>query len=133
MEKNLNCVWVTNDDSIARLPIRKRLQKEGFCAAVIQYGNGKYFLDAFESKSSDQRRPDLIILDLNMPIMDGWTFLDSIKAHNFNINLPHIAILTTSIDKEDYNLAQVYSNIISFLRKTLNLVNLKEDLKSLAA
>ena len=64
--------------------------------------------------------------------MDGWTFLDSIgQRASKSSPLPSVAILTSSIDQEDRDQAKQYSNIISFLKKPLDLNVLKEDLKRL--
>jgi CheY-like chemotaxis protein len=131
MAEILHNVWVVDDDPIARLLIRKRLEKDSFCDKIAEFENGLEALQRFQNK--DRSKPDLILLDLNMPVMDGWALLDSLKESQFNKNLqlPPIAILTSSIDKEDRDQAESYANIISFLKKPLDLPQLIEDLKRL--
>ena len=129
MAESINNVWVVDDDPIARLLIRKRLEKDTFCDEIAEYENGHEALESFKNNAAS--KPDLILLDLNMPVMDGWTFLDSLNENKSGKNqaLPPIAILTSSIDQEDRDQAESYTNIISFLKKPLDLTVLIEDLK----
>lgn len=69
--------------------------------------------------------PDLILLDLNMPIMDGWEFLDLIQENHL-INQVPIAILTSSIDPTDKKKSTLYKNVIDFISKPLSQSKLQE-------
>ena len=82
-EKNLTYniamkIFVVDDEPNIRLTLKIALQKESF--EVIQCSNGK---DALEKLNTE--KPDLIILDFNMPVMDGFEFLGIIRKHNYNI------------------------------------------------
>jgi len=130
MTGDINSVWIVDDDLIARLLIKKRLQKESFCKDILEFENGQEAFDAFLKLKGQFQQPDLILLDLNMPVMDGWTFLESvIMQAKENTLLPSVAILTSSIDQEERDQASQYLNIISFLKKPLDLAILKDDLK----
>tara|TARA_R110002050_G_scaffold180202_3_gene313815 strand:+ start:5850 stop:6254 length:405 start_codon:yes stop_codon:yes gene_type:complete len=134
MAEDLNCVWIVDDDLIARLLIKKRLQKEKFSTTIFEFENGEDALNAYLNIDGQVAQPDLILLDLNMPVMDGWTFLESIGKHlREKLPLPTVAILTSSIDQEDRDQAKPYTNVISFLKKPLDLAVLKEDLKRYAS
>ena len=79
MRYNVNMkIFVVDDEPNIRLTLKIALQKESF--EVVQCINGKDALDKLESE-----KPDLIILDYNMPIMDGFTFLAVIRERNYNI------------------------------------------------
>jgi CheY-like chemotaxis protein len=69
--------------------------------------------------------PDLILLDLNMPIMDGWEFLDLIQENQLINHVP-IAILTSSIDPTDKKKSTLYKNVIDFISKPLSQSKLQE-------
>lgn len=130
MAEELKSIWIVDDDLIARLLIKKRLEKESFSHTIIEFENGQEAFNAYLNRGAKTEEPELILLDLNMPVMDGWTFLDSIaKRTTASDSLPSVAILTSSIDQEDRDQAKEYSNVISFLKKPLDLNVLKEDLK----
>lgn len=130
MAEELKSIWIVDDDLIARLLIKKRLEKERFSQTIIEFENGQEAFDAYLKLERKAEEPELILLDLNMPVMDGWTFLDSIaKQSSESDSLPSVAILTSSIDQEDRDQAKQYSNVISFLKKPLDLNVLKEDFK----
>lgn len=63
-------VLVIEDDPDIRISIGLTLESEGY--DVLSAANGK---EAFEALRGNGRLPDLIVLDLMMPVMDGWTFL----------------------------------------------------------
>lgn len=71
-------IFVVDDEPNIRLTLKIALQKESF--EVVQYSNGQDALDKFELE-----KPNLIILDYNMPIMDGFTFLEKIRSRHYNI------------------------------------------------
>ncbi|PTM02770.1 MAG: response regulator [Bacteroidetes bacterium] len=132
MAEELKSIWIVDDDFIARLLIKKKLEKESFSSSILEFENGEEALNAYLKLEGQGDEPELILLDLNLPVMDGWTFLDSIgQRANESSTLPLVAILTSSIGQEDRDRAKQYSNIISFLKKPLDLNILKEDLKRL--
>lgn len=60
----------------------------------------------------------IIFLDLNMPVIDGWKFLDLMKEKNFKIK---VYILSSSNSEFDINRSKQYSNLSGFLLKPLGL------------
>lgn len=71
-------IFVVDDEPSIRLTLKIALQKESF--EVVQCTNGQ---DAIEKL--DIEKPNLIILDFDMPIMNGFEFLDIIRKHKYNI------------------------------------------------
>ena len=71
-------IFVVDDEPNIRLTLKIALQKESF--NVIQCSNGQEALEKLNTE-----KPDLIILDFNMPVMDGFEFLGIIRKHNYNI------------------------------------------------
>lgn len=62
--------------------------------------------------------PDLLLLDLNMPVMDGWEVLDALRQHP---EIPiRVAVLSSSVDPEDQTRASQYPNVIGYLTKPLD-------------
>lgn len=122
----LKNVWVVDDDPIARLLIRKLLERENMGQGLRELQNGQQALDAFLSilESEVEEIPPLILLDLNMPVMDGWGFLDAC-CQNLKPTKTKIIVLTSSINPQDEAKAESYSEIKGFLRKPLNIEELK--------
>lgn len=70
--------------------------------------------------------PDLIFLDINMPHMDGWEFLDEfIKLSESALQKTKIVMLTSSVDINDIAKSKTYKPVTDFLSKPLNKDNLR--------
>jgi CheY-like chemotaxis protein len=61
----------------------------------------------------------LILLDINMPVMDGWGFLDTIKKYDV-VQRCYVVMVTSSIDKNDRLKAAEYQQVIGFFEKPLH-------------
>lgn len=64
--------------------------------------------------------PELLLLDINMPIMDGWEFLAALHQC-MPEHLLRIAILTSSVSEEDRAKAALYPSLVAYLTKPLTL------------
>jgi len=64
----------------------------------------------------DEINPTLIFLDLNMPVLDGWQFLEGMMAQNSHHK---VYILTSSTSELDRQRSTAYTNVVSFLNKPL--------------
>ncbi len=71
-------IFVVDDDPNIRLTLKITLQKESF--DIVQCSNGQEALNKLNSE-----KPNLIVLDYNMPVMDGFEFLRIIRGRNYNI------------------------------------------------
>ena len=85
---------VVEDDASLREMLRRRLEKEGW--TVIEAENGRVALERMT-----ERQPDLILLDLMMPEMDGFQFLDEIRKHNAWRSIPVIVVTAKELAAED--------------------------------
>ena len=118
-------ICIIDDDLIYQLIIKKVVERTGEFDACCFCKNG---LEAFEKfKSHDYKLPDIILLDINMPQMDGWQFLDSLIAHrpDFYHNTT-IYVVTSSIAHSDKDKAKSYKEVSGFLSKPLSVEKLKE-------
>lgn len=94
---NRSRILVIDDDEVIRLLLMEVLQREGF--EVIWAVNGREGLQLAE-----QERPDLILLDVMMPVMNGFDCLQSLRALPSNETLP-IVMLTAADDLDSLNKA----------------------------
>ncbi len=117
--KKIDTISVIDDDPITVFGIKKMLDSLGICDTIITYPNGKLAIDGIRERlESHGSVPDVIFLDINMPIMDGWQFLEEF------ISLPvdktvRINIVTSSIDPLDRQ------NWESYKSRTHHLIDFK--------
>jgi CheY-like chemotaxis protein len=112
-------ILVVDDDLGALSALADILSIEGY--AVQMVSNGREALDLL----SGSRPPSLIILDLFMPVMDGWQFLAEMKSDSKLANTPVVVVsaLDTQIDADA--VFQKPINLESLLRTVTNLVEAK--------
>lgn len=94
-------ILLIEDDAIEVLKFRRSLHKLGQQHSITEALNGEEALKCLEIQ-----RPHLLLLDLNMPKMNGIEFLKKLRSHRKLDYIP-IVILTTSVNKAD--LKAVYS------------------------
>jgi CheY-like chemotaxis protein len=115
-----------DDDDITLMLFKKVITKAQFSKEIITAQNGEEALNFFKSlknKSTEEaitNQPQLIFLDLNMPVMGGWEFLDHFNTTEyFSFNKIKVVILSSTIDPEDINKAKNYPIVIDFLPKPI--------------
>jgi CheY-like chemotaxis protein len=127
----LKTVMLVDDDDVTLMICKLRLEKAKFCKEVIRFENGSDAIQFFEKQlllPTEQRtEPELIFLDINMPVMNGWEFIQSFEAHYLSI-FPNtkIIILSSSVDPKDEEMAMANQRILGFLTKPLSDQNLQE-------
>ncbi|MDP6852361.1 MAG: response regulator [Candidatus Marinimicrobia bacterium] len=89
-------ILVVDDDSTTRIILKKMLLKDGW--EVDEASNGE---EAFEKVQIN--KPELILLDLLMPVMDGFEFLKLMKANEKYDNVPVIVITSKDLTADDYS------------------------------
>jgi CheY-like chemotaxis protein len=105
---NFKNLLLVDDDSVFTFLNRKILEKLGITAAIDTAPNGQEALDLINSgyvKTSSL--PDVILLDLNMPVMDGFSFIEEFRRLNLNgHDNVEIIIVTSSEDTRDLERAK---------------------------
>jgi len=96
-EADARILIVEDDDDDVRL-IRRLLRQAPISLEIQSVGDGSKALDYLESIgcAEDPRMPDLILLDINMPVMDGPRFLALLRSHPEFRALPVVALTTSS-------------------------------------
>ena len=126
MIKKLLCV---DDDNITLTLIKLIVSKASFAEEIITKMNGKEALEYYSDLSANtemETYPELIFLDLNMPIMGGWDFVDEFaKTFYKKFSQTKIIILSSSTDPEEKAKTQKYPMIIGYLSKPLTISALK--------
>ncbi|WP_394759773.1 response regulator [Flavobacterium sp.] len=100
------------------------IQKTNLYSETIEFNNGNEAITYFESTSD---LPDILLLDLEMPEMDGWEFLDQFCKLEKKINKEStVYIASSSISTEDKLKAKKYKCVKEFLSKPINLEKLQK-------
>lgn len=122
-------VYVVEDDSIAAYVIKLELEAHQHFTENKIFKNGKEAYDELSHHIKyNEELPDLILLDLNMPIMDGWEFLEVFSELKYEKQIS-VIILTSSINPEDAERAKSYKVVKDFLSKPLTMDKLDSILK----
>jgi CheY-like chemotaxis protein len=116
-------LWVIDDDSIYQMLIKRMVLKLNPDIVVSEFLNGKKAFDRLETvlESDLSKTPDMIFLDINMPVMNGWELLEAylkVKSAK-NLDIP-IFIVSSSIDKFDFEKAKSYTSVIDYLVKPIS-------------
>ncbi len=128
--KTINSIYIVDDDPITVFGIHKILKLSLKCENIETFGHGKSAIDAIQALVNEkQELPDVIFLDINMPIMDGWQFLEEFIKMTIQKKV-RINILTSSIDPIDREKWEYYESnshhMITFNNKPLRKDNLIE-------
>jgi CheY-like chemotaxis protein len=126
MKEKLNCIMVIDDDAPTNF-ISTMLIEEANCTRHLEIvDSGLKALNYLKNANdgNDEKNniilPDLIFLDINMPRMNGWEFLDEYKKmKNDYLAKPVIIMLTTSINPDDQQRAEGIPEIAGFENKPL--------------
>jgi CheY-like chemotaxis protein len=117
-------ILCVDDDPITLMLCKMVITKALFSNEIATAKNGeealKYF-DTLKKSNSNNSKPQLIFLDLNMPVMGGWEFLDSFNTSEYSdYHNTKIIILSSTIDPEDLEKSKKYPMVIDFLSKPIS-------------
>lgn len=96
-------VGLVDDDRIFRFAAERFLMATSMVGTVIHHEHGLAAVDYLQQHHDQaDRLPDLMFIDLFMPVLDGWGFLERYAALRPTLaRIPHIVVLTSSIDERD--------------------------------
>lgn len=126
-------IFCIDDDPVTLILSDLVIKKSGFAREVITAKNGKEGLDWFSSYFSKnnadviQDVPQIIFLDINMPVMNGWDFLEGYLM-KYAARLPEtkVVIVSSTVNPEDFLKANRYNIVIDFINKPLTKEGLSE-------
>jgi CheY-like chemotaxis protein len=116
-------ILLVDDDNMIQMFHRMLFRKVSMGYAINEFANGKKALDYLIANNT-LNKEYLVFLDINMPVMNGWEFLDEIQNADIKSQL-HVVMVTSSIDKTDIEKSKKYPIIKNYVQKplTVSLIN----------
>lgn len=114
-------VLIVEDDQLISFLQKTLLRKNKITDNPLEFGNGKKALDFLLSECTSNKY--LILLDLNMPEMNGWEFLDKLQKLDIALSTK-VVVVTSSTDLNDRNKAKMYPVVSGYLEKPLQDLSL---------
>ena len=125
----IDSTCLIDDDPIFVFAVKRILKSSHLSENISIYNNGKDAINGLKQIiDSGKTIPNLILLDLNMPIMDGWQFLDEFIKLKLSQKVT-IYIVSSSIDPADFNRAKNYEQVSDFIVKPITRKLLLEIIK----
>ncbi|MFA9189157.1 response regulator [Flavobacterium magnesitis] len=123
---NGKTIWVIDDDPIYQIIMKKIILKSGIFSSNFSFSNGKEAIDSLKKIiDKNEKFPDIILLDIEMPILDGWGFMEEITVLKPQINAEiKIYICSSSIAIEDKERAKNNKGILGYMCKPVTLDDL---------
>ncbi|MFT6441791.1 MAG: CheY-like chemotaxis protein [Salibacteraceae bacterium] len=118
-------ILLVDDDFIVNFLSEKVLKNMDF-KNITAVTDGKQALDILKKGNC----PDLVFLDINMPVMDGFSFLTQIVKEILCLQM-NVAILTSSNRQKEKDMASQFDNVIDYIEKPLNQSKVREVLRKI--
>lgn len=117
----LKLACIIDDDGIFVFATRRLMEIANFCEEVIVYRNGKEALDGLSARmQAGAPLPEVIFLDLNMPVLDGFQFLEQFSSRPLT-SAPALYMITSSINPEDMQKAAAFPIVKQYITKPIGL------------
>ncbi len=123
-------LYIVDDDEIFQFTTRKMLQYLGQKEGVESFSNGHIAIEKLKSLTGQPHDlPDIILLDINMPVMDGWDFLAQYSTLEKGLSKQvRIYMISSSVDDRDLERAEKNPHITKYISKPVDELILKEML-----
>lgn len=108
---------IVDDDEMVIFLHKIAVVESGLTANPVIAYNGLQALD-FINRSENRETVFLVLLDINMPELNGWEFLEAIQSLDASI---YVVMVTSSVDSRDKKKAKSYKQVIEYMEKPLSI------------
>ena len=127
MVKKLPIIGIIDDDTIYHFIITSIINKNKLAESILSFLDGEKAIQYLtENKMNNEKIPDVLFLDVNMPIMDGWMFIEEYARIKTDITKKTLVfMLSSSANPIDIERADKISEISNYIIKPINLEEVK--------
>lgn len=132
--KKIKSTCIIDDDPIFIYGAKRIMKEMEFCDEILVFNNGQEAIDGLLTITNrGEKLPSVIFLDLNMPVMDGWEFLeDFVKTPNHNKDNVVVYIISSSVDPRDIERVNEYKIVHNYILKPITHQDLRNVLEDVA-
>lgn len=127
--------WIVDDDDIFRFIMKKHFSVQKFSHDIETFINGAEAINTLKERMSNiQEIPDVIFLDINMPVMTGWGFMDEFnKVYDKLAKKVSVYMVSSSVDTRDVSKAENMPTIAEYIVKPLDNEKVRQVMTKNAA
>jgi CheY-like chemotaxis protein len=129
MKTTAKPILLVEDDQVDVMTVKRALKEIRVTNPVVNMENGEEALKYL--RNSDNEKPCMILLDLNMPIMNGIEFLQAMKNDDLLQRIP-VVVVTTSDEQQD-KVSSIDLGVASYLTKPVDYRQFVESMRTMAA
>lgn len=124
-------ICLIDDDSVYQFVTTNNIRKVNDAINILGFRNGEEAMVYFkEAIVKNECLPEIVLLDINMPMLDGWQFLDEYITIKSQIKSPiHIYMTSSSLDSRDIDRAKGYEDVRRFLHKPIDTKTIQSVIK----
>jgi len=114
----IKTICVIDDDMVYHFIIKKQIEHSRISEKVLTFPTGVMALEYLKSVAGKPEQPEVVLLDINMPIMDGWDFLTYYKGIQDSFSKPvYICMVSSSLSPDDREKASRIETVSDFIVK----------------
>jgi CheY-like chemotaxis protein len=131
-ENKIVTAGIVDDDDIFTYGFKKSAAIKNLFNKVLSFGDGREAIDYLKDPRNSNQLPDVLFVDINMPVMNGWEFIDAFAEIRSQLgkNIT-LYIISSSVDLDDIKRAKSNPVITDYLLKPIDMVYLTDMLNSL--
>lgn len=113
---------IVDDDDINNFLLKHLLKKSSYALEIIDFTNPVEALTYIKQCHADLIRIDLLLLDVNMPVMTGWEVLNSLRVNGESLMRENkVYMLSSSVHSGDLEKAREFQEVTGFISKPISL------------
>lgn len=120
-------IGIIDDNKIYQFMLTRIIKKNKLAEGIITFSDGEKAIQYLtDNRANNEKIPDVIFLDVSMPVMDGWQFIEGYANIKTEIKKKIVIyMLTSSVDPVDIERASKISEISDYITKPIKLEEIK--------